>query len=93
MDYSDKDQDRYFSGANESGQFNGSFTLGGILYPAWGRRLLNERNSRKWNWQGQALFNKDITENHSIDGVLGFELSEDKTDFHYSSGVGESVGR
>ncbi|WET03156.1 SusC/RagA family TonB-linked outer membrane protein [Flavobacterium sp. YJ01] len=88
MDYSDKDQDRYFSGANESGQFNGSFTLGGILYPAWGRRLLNERNSRKWNWQGQALFNKDITENHSIDGVLGFELSEDKTDFHYSSGVG-----
>lgn len=88
MDYNDKDQDRYFSGANESGQFNGSFTLGGILYPAWGRRLLNERNSTKWNWQGQALFNKDITENHSIDGVVGFELSEDKTNFHYSSGVG-----
>jgi len=88
IDYGDKDQDRYFSGANESGQFNGSFTLDGILYPAWGRRLLNERNSTKWNWQGQALFNKDFTENHAIDGVVGFELSEDKTNFHYSSGVG-----
>ncbi|WP_235830995.1 SusC/RagA family TonB-linked outer membrane protein [Flavobacterium ustbae] len=88
MDYSDKDQDRYFSAANESGQFSGSFTLGGILYPAWGRRLLNERNSTKWNWQGQALFNKNITENHAIDGVVGFELSEDKTNFDYSSGVG-----
>lgn len=88
IDYSDKDQDRYFSGANESGQFTGSFTLNGILYPAWGRRLLNERNSTKWNWQGQALFNKDITENHAVDGVVGFELSEDKTNFHYSSGVG-----
>jgi len=88
MDYSDKDQDRYFSGANESGQFNGSFTLDGILYPGWGRRLLNERNSTKWNWQGQALFNKNINENNALDGVVGFELSEDKTNFHYSSGVG-----
>lgn len=88
MDYSDKDQDRYFSGANESGQSNGSFTLNGILYPAWGRRLLNERNATKWNWQGQALFNKNIAENNTIDGVIGFELSEDKTNFKYSSGVG-----
>lgn len=88
MDYSDKVQDRYFSAANESGQFNGSFTLNGILYPAWGRRLLNERNATKWNWQGQVLFNKNIAENHTIDGVIGFELSEDKTNFNYSSGVG-----
>lgn len=88
MDYSDKAQDRYFSGANESGQSNGSFTLNGILYPAWGRRLLNERNATKWNWQGQVLFNKNIAENHTIDGVIGFELSEDKTNFEYSSGVG-----
>lgn len=88
MDFSDKDQDRYFSAANESGQFNGSFTLNGILYPAWGRRLLNERNTTKWNWQGQALFNKNIAENHAIDGVIGFELSEDKTNFKFSSGVG-----
>lgn len=88
MDYTDKEQDRYFSAANESGQFNGSFTLDGILYPSWGRRVLNQRNSTKWNWQGQVLFNKQLNENHEIDGVAGFELSEDKTDFAWKSGVG-----
>jgi len=88
MDYTDKEQDRYFSGANESGQFNGSFTLNGTLYPAWGRRLLNLRKSTKWNWQGQALFKKQLNDVHEIDGVVGFELSEDKTNFNYNSGVG-----
>lgn len=88
MDYTDKKQDRYFSAENESGQFNGSFTLDGILYPAWGRRLINLRNSTKWNWQGQLLFNKQLGENHAVDGVTGFELSEDKGNFDYKSGVG-----
>ncbi|MFD2939399.1 SusC/RagA family TonB-linked outer membrane protein [Flavobacterium notoginsengisoli] len=88
IDYTDKEQDRYFSGANESGQFGGTFNLDGIAYPAWGRRLLNQRNSTKWNWQGQVLFNKQLNENHEIDGIAGFELSEDKTDFNYKSGVG-----
>lgn len=88
MDYTDKKQDRYFSAENESGQFNGSFTLDGILYPAWGRRLIHLRNSTKWNWQGQLLFNKQLGENHAVDGVAGFELSEDKGNFDYKSGVG-----
>jgi len=88
MDYTDKEQDRYFSAANESGQFNGTFILDGTTYAAWGRRLLNERNSTKWNWQGQALFNKQLNENNEIDGVVGFELAEDKTNFNYQSGVG-----
>jgi len=88
LDYTDKDQDRYFSAENESGQFNGSFTLNNTLYPGWGRRLINQRNSTKWNWQGQALFNKQLNESHTVDGIVGFELSEDKTDFNYKSGVG-----
>ena len=88
MDYTDKEQDRYFSAANESGQFNGTFILDGDTHAAWGRRLINERNSTKWNWQGQALFNKQLNENNEIDGVVGFELAEDKTDFNYQSGVG-----
>lgn len=88
MDYTDKEQDRYFSAANESGQYNGTFVLDGITYPAWGRRLINQRNSTKWNWQGQALFNKQLNESNEIDGVVGFELAEDKTDFNYKSGVG-----
>lgn len=88
IDYTDKEQDRYFSAANESGQYTGSFVLDAITYPAWGRRLLNQRNSTKWNWQGQILFNKQLNENHAIDGVAGFELSEDKGNFDYKSGVG-----
>ncbi|RZJ51616.1 MAG: SusC/RagA family TonB-linked outer membrane protein [Chryseobacterium sp.] len=88
IDYTDKTQDRYFSGENESGQSNGSFILGGTTYPNWGRRLLNQRNGTKWNWQGSALFDKQLNEDHAIDGVVGFELSKDKTDFNYSSASG-----
>ncbi|MRX68510.1 TonB-linked outer membrane protein, SusC/RagA family [Flavobacterium resistens] len=88
LDYTDKEQDRYFSGENESGQFNGSFVLDQITYPGWGRRLINQRNSTKWNWQGQLLFEKQLNENHAIDGVVGMELSEDKTNFDYASGIG-----
>lgn len=88
MDYTDKEQDRYFSAANESGQNNGTFTLDGISRPAWGRRVINQRNSLKWNWQGQALFNKQLNESNEIDGVVGFELAEDKTDVNYKAGIG-----
>lgn len=88
LDYTDKEQDRYFSAANESGQFGGTFTIDGKVYPAWGRRLLNLRNSTKWNWQGQVLFNKQLNENHEIDGIAGFELSEEKVNFDYKSGAG-----
>jgi len=88
MDYTDKEQDRYFSAANESGQYGGTFVLDNITYPAWGRRVINQRNSTKWNWQGQALFNKKLNESNEIDGIVGFELAEDKTDFNFKSGVG-----
>lgn len=88
LDYLDKVQDRYFSGENESGQINGTFLLDGNSYPNWGRRLFNKRNSTKWNWQGQMLFNKQINKNNSIDGVVGFELSEEKTNFNSTSATG-----
>ena len=88
IDYTDKEQDRYYSAENESGQFLNTFKLNGIDYPRWGRRLINQRNSTKWNWQGQLLFEKQLTESHGIDGVLGFELAEDKTNFNYKSAVG-----
>lgn len=88
IDYKDKEQDRYFSGENESGRNSGTFIFDGQTYPNWGRRAINERKSTKWNWQGQALFDKQITENHGIDGVLGFELAEEKGKFHYASATG-----
>ncbi|MHC0445002.1 SusC/RagA family TonB-linked outer membrane protein [Flavobacterium sp. 3-218] len=88
IDYKDKEQDRYFSGENESGRNSGTFILDGQTYPSWGRRAINNRNSTKWNWQGQVLFDKKITENHAIDGVLGFELAEEKGRFHYAQATG-----
>lgn len=88
LDYKDKKQDRYFSGENESGRYNGSFMLNGETYPNYGRRLLNERNSTKWNWQGQVLYDKQLTDEHHLDGLLGFELSKDRAHFNYASGRG-----
>ena len=88
IDYKDKEQDRYFSGENESGRTSGSFVLDGITYPNWGRRAINDRNSTKWNWQGQMLFNKEINKNSNIDGVVGFELAEEKGKYSYTSGTG-----
>ncbi|MFY0713251.1 SusC/RagA family TonB-linked outer membrane protein [Seonamhaeicola sp. NFXS20] len=88
LNYTDKEQDRYFSGENESGQYSGTFTLNGVEYPNYGRRVINQRNSKKWNWQGQLLYNKQFNKIHNIDGLIGFELSEDKADFDYASGRG-----
>ncbi|MFC5682433.1 SusC/RagA family TonB-linked outer membrane protein [Flavobacterium sp. MAHUQ-51] len=88
IDYSDKEQDRYYSGENESGQNNRSFELNGIKYNRWGRRIINQRNTTKWNWQGQLLFNKTLAKHHGLDGVIGFELSEEKGKFNYAEGSG-----
>ncbi|WP_244283465.1 SusC/RagA family TonB-linked outer membrane protein [Flavobacterium hercynium] len=88
LDYLDKVQDRYFSGENESGQQNGTFILDGVTYPTWGRRLFNKRNSTKWNWQGQMLFDKEISKNSTIDGVVGFELSEEKNNLSSANAAG-----
>ena len=88
LDYLDKVQDRYFSGENESGQQNGTFVLDGVTYPTWGRRLFNKRNGTKWNWQGQMLFDKQITKNSTIDGVVGFELSEEKNNLSSANAAG-----
>ena len=88
LDFKDKNQDRYFSAENESGMASGTFVLNGTQYPSWGRRVINKRNSVKWNWQGQALYDKKLDENNSIDGLIGFELSKEQADFSYASGRG-----
>ncbi|QXP71354.1 SusC/RagA family TonB-linked outer membrane protein [Polaribacter sp. R2A056_3_33] len=88
LSYSDKEQDRYFSGENESGQVNGSFTLNGTSYPIYGRRLINNRHTNKWNWQTRALYNKQIDENNAFDGIFGIELTKENVDFNYASGRG-----
>ena len=88
IDFKNKEQDRYFSGENESGQFNGTFILNGESYPKWGRRVINLRQGTKWNWQTRLAFNRLINETHQIDALAGLELAEDRSEFEYMSGFG-----
>lgn len=88
VDYKDKTQDRYFSGANESGQFNGTFKYEDIEYPKWGRRIINERNSLRWNWQSQTNYKKQLGAFHTLEGMAGMELAKEQTDLHYAGATG-----
>ncbi len=87
-DYKDKEQDRYFSGANESGQYSGSFTLDGVSYPKYGRRVINQRNTFAWTWSAQTNYAKDWNEKHHFDAMAGVELYKQQEDLNYMAGVG-----
>jgi len=78
MDFFYKDEDRFFSGLNGSGQFNDG---------SLGRRVLRERNSKRWNWSGNATYNKPYG-NHSLNVITGLELNGEKVDFSYQKGDG-----
>ncbi|MCW3786562.1 SusC/RagA family TonB-linked outer membrane protein [Plebeiibacterium sediminum] len=80
VDYKDKEQDRYFSGENESGQANGTFSYEGVTYPNWGRRVINYRKSLGWNWQLTTFFQKYLNENHYLSLTAGIELREETKD-------------
>lgn len=88
LDYKDKTQDRYFSGANESGRLNGSFVLDGQEYPLWGRRVINERNSVRWNWQTQTFYQTTWGSGHAFDLLAGSELAREEATFNYAAGRG-----
>lgn len=88
LEYNNKNQDRYFSGENESGQINGSFTLDGVTYPKWGRRLLNLRESLGWNWSGTSTYAKQINEQHYFDITGGIELRKETINLERQMGTG-----
>ncbi len=88
IDYNDKKQDRYFSGANESGQINGTFTLDGISYPKWGRRLFNLRESIGWTWTATTSFSKQLNEKQYFDITGGIELREETKNLSREMGTG-----
>lgn len=84
VDFTQKNQQKYFSGNNESGQFNGTFTalnsLGVLTtYPQNGRRLDTYRDGFRWNQSTQLLYEQKFAK-HAIDGLIGLELQREKTD-------------
>lgn len=91
-DYSDKYQTRYFSGENESGQFNGTFQVSNennnlITYPNWGRRFEFYRNSFRWNHSTTIMYERK-RKLHSFDGLLGLEMQSERTESRRISGTG-----
>ncbi|PQJ80010.1 SusC/RagA family TonB-linked outer membrane protein [Polaribacter porphyrae] len=79
IDFSDKNEDRFFSGDNGSGIFNSG---------EFGRRMLRERKSNRWNWSSTVSYDKQFNKNHTFDALLGIELRKQKTEFEYAKGDG-----
>jgi len=77
MDYSNKDQDQFFSGLNGSGQFND-----GDL----GRRVLRDRDTNRWNWSANLFYNTTFGENHSFDALAGIETRQERVEFSFARG-------
>ncbi len=88
VDYKDKKQDRYFSGANESGQFNGTFVLDDVTYNKWGKRVINKRNSYAWTWKSFVDWMQTFNWIHNFNALLGMELYSKNEDLDYASGTG-----
>lgn len=76
-DFSNKDEDRFFSGLNGSGQFND-----GDL----GRRILRGRDTRNWNWSANLNYENTFNEKHHFDGIIGVETRGEKSEQSYIRG-------
>ena len=94
FDFSNKDEDKFFSGLNGSGDFGtdndspffrdetDSFGL------VKGRRVLRNRDTRRWNWNASLAYVNSFGEHHNIDGILGIEARKEKVNFGYAMGKG-----
>ncbi|QTE21433.1 SusC/RagA family TonB-linked outer membrane protein [Polaribacter cellanae] len=97
MDFSLKNEDRFFSGKNGTGDLgNKSITNPQdpngpkISVPIFGRRMLRERNTNKWNWNANITFDKIFNKKHTFNALLGVEARSDTDEFGYRIGAGFS---
>lgn len=88
LDYTDKTQDRYFSGNNSSGRLSGNFEVDGVTYPNWGRKIRFDREVENYTLNATVSYNKTFNEVHQVDGILGSEINEqfNKTSRIFGSG-------
>ncbi len=92
VDFTDKNQVRFFSGENESGRGNGTFSVKNAdgtmsTYNNWGRRLDYFRDAIKWNQSTQLTYESNIRKHH-FDGLVGLELQREKVTNRRESGTG-----
>ncbi|MFC3877483.1 SusC/RagA family TonB-linked outer membrane protein [Winogradskyella maritima] len=88
MDLSFKDEDRFFSGLNGSGQLNGD----GFDRPLdqfqgqLGRRIQRERNTNRWNWSANLFYDTVFDKKHTFDALVGIETRRDFSDQSFAKG-------
>lgn len=78
LDWSDKKDILWRSGLNESGRQTGTFTIDNIRYDRLGRSRISLSDSKKWNWSAQLYYDKNFSEHHHIDYLLGSEIRSNK---------------
>ena len=77
IDVSNKNQDTYYSGLNETGIDN----KGNI-----GERMLRDRNTRKWNWNTKLFYSHLFANKNYLDALVGAEARENSVSFTYHKG-------
>ncbi len=80
-DYSDKNQDMFHSGENQTGIFDS----------LRGERMLRDRITNKWNWNANVSYNKDFGPSHHFDAIIGIETRMAKVNYSYLKGRGFDV--
>ncbi len=79
VDFSDKSEDRFFSGQNGTGILND-----GNL----GRRLLRGRDNRSWNWSANINYSNSFIDKHAVDIIAGIETRGSKADLSFTNARG-----
>ncbi|SCY14809.1 TonB-linked outer membrane protein, SusC/RagA family [Nonlabens sp. Hel1_33_55] len=73
-DYSNKDEQKFFSGLNGSGIYNTSGP---------GRRLIRDRDTRSWNFSTTVAYDQSWNEVHNFDAIAGFETRGEKVNLSF----------
>ena len=77
LDFSNKNQDTYFSGLNDTGVDNN----GNI-----GNRMIRTHDTRRWNWNAKALYENQLNATHFFDALLGIETHGNSVNYTYAKG-------
>ncbi len=88
LDYTDKVQNRYFSGENSSGQSSGTFEVDGLVYPNWGRKVRFDRNVQNYTFNATLSYQNTFNEKHNLDGLMGTEINEETNENQRTLGSG-----
>ena len=82
MDFSNKYQDTFYSGLNETG-----IDAKGKK----GYRMIRNRNTRNWNWNANISYKKDFGANSHFDVLAGLETKGEFVAFDFVKGKGFEI--